>query len=258
MGTRWIEEFAQEYRKHINIPFFGCTNPVLLKNENLIRQLKRAGMVFVLIGVQAIDEQYRMEKVKRPDSDKDIAECAALLRKHDIYFQINHIFGLDSRDYSDHNFLRKTVDYYLRLKPNRTHCFELEYLPCAEISEQEVKAQRLSRQEYDKILNGERSVAYNFGGSIRETKTFIPYIVLLDLRPFLPEKAVRFLMDNKLAFAIIRKIPLGYLVLARLLNTILHPRDVEGRPHYRKYIDGVRHIVRIKRGLKNGQPLTSS
>jgi len=247
MGKEWINEFAELYEKHIKIPFFGCTNPILLKDEDLIIKLKKAGLIYIEIGIQALDEKFRMETVKRPDSDKDIFECAQLLQKHNIYIQANHIFGLDKRDYSDHDFLKRTVDYYLKLRPNRTHCFELEYLPGAEIVQNDINNGYFSNSEYKKILNGEKSVAYNFGGSIEDVKIFIPYITLLEMRPFLPEIIIRFLMNNKLCFWFVKKIPISYLVLARMLNTIIHPRDVEGKPHYRKYIDGMFHIRKIKK-----------
>ena len=73
------------------------------------------------------------------------------------------------------------------------------------------------------------------------------------MRPFLPESIIRFLMNNKIAFLMVKKIPLSYLVLARLLNTIIHPRDVEGKPHYGKYIDGMKHILFIKSKLKGNK-----
>ncbi len=250
MGREWALEFAKKYKDQVGLPFFGCTNPVLFKDEEIIRSFREAGMVYVEIGVQALDELFRMEEVKRPDSDMDIFESAALLRKHGIYIQVNHIFGLDKRDYFDTDFLKKTVEFYLALRPNRTHCFELEYLPNTKSSLMAVEKGDMASEEYETILRGEKSVAYNFGGSIGDVKAFRPYIVLLEMRPFLPEKAIRFLMNNSFAFAVIKRIPLGYLVLARLLNTIIHSEDVEGRPHYGKYWDGMKRVLRIKKFLK--------
>ncbi|WP_035236365.1 B12-binding domain-containing radical SAM protein [Desulfobacter vibrioformis] len=249
MGREWAMDFARKYKEQVGLPFFGCTNPVLFKDEEIITAFRDAGMVYVEIGVQVLDEEFRMKEVKRPDSDEDIFTSARLLRKHGIYIQVNHIFGLDKRDYHDTEFLRKTVEYYLDLQPNRTHCFELEYLPKTESSKRALENGDMTEEEYAAILKGENSVSYNFGGSIGAIKKFRPYIVLLEMRPFLPARAIRFLMYNRIAFSIIRRIPLSYLILARLLNTLIHPKDVEGRPHYGKYWYGMKHIVHIKRFL---------
>ena len=71
-GKQWIRDFAKEYKKYIGFPYFMCTNPCLLQDEDLVYQLKESGLTYVEIGVQAIDEAFRIEKVKRPDSDKHI------------------------------------------------------------------------------------------------------------------------------------------------------------------------------------------
>ncbi len=249
--VEWVREFSREYKKHVGLPFFMCTNPVIFKDEELVRSLKEAGLLYVEIGVQAIDQEYRMQKVKRPDTDQDIFTSAGLMRKYGIYFQVNHIFGLDRRDLTDEAFLRRTAEYYLRLRPNRTHCFELEFLPGCRELELALEEKRISRQDYERIFKGDVSCAYNFGGSIADRKVFTPYVVFLELVPFLPRVVSRAILRSAFLFSFIKKIPLGYIILARMLNTaIFDRRDIEGRPHYRKYIDGVRYILRVKRQLR--------
>jgi len=249
-GKEWVRDFAREYKKYVRLPFFMCTNPCLLQDENLVMRLKESGLVYVEIGVQAIDEEFRMKKIKRPDSDKQIFESARLLRKYNVYIQTNHIFGLDERDFYDEGFLKETVEYYIRLNPNRTHCFELEYLPGSLETERALENHKLDQKEYEKLKSGETSVSYNFGGSIHEKKkAFIVYIVLLEMMPFLPNSVVRIILHNKFLFGIIRLVPFNYIILARLLNTIKDRRDIEGSPHYGKYIDGAKYILWLKKQL---------
>jgi len=247
----WTKEFSREYKKHVGLPFFMCTNPVLFKDEELVRSLKEAGLLYVEIGVQAIDEAYRIKQTKRPDTDKDIVACADLMRKYNIYFQANHIFGLDRRDLTDEAFLRKTAEYYLRLRPNRTHCFELEFLPGCRELELALEEQRISRQEYERIFQGDVSCAYNFGGSITDHKIFTPYVLFLELAPFFPRAVARAILRSAFWFGLLKKIPLNCIIVTRILNTaIFDRRDIEGRPHYRKYIDGIRHIIKVKKQLR--------
>lgn len=250
-GRDWIYSFAREYKKYISLPYFMCTNPCLLQDEELVYQLKSSGLTYVEIGVQAVDEDYRINKVKRPDKDQHIFRTAELLRKHNVYFQANHIFGLDLRDFTDNIFLKKTVEYYIKLNPNRTHCFELEYLPKSEETERALAEKRITEEQYKNILIGENPVSYNFGGSIgKKRKKFIPYLVLLELMPFIPRSWAHRMLHNRILFNIVAIIPFNYIIIARLLNTIKDKRDIEGSPHYGKYIDGARYILNIKKYLR--------
>lgn len=257
-GDEWIREFAGEYKKHVGLPYFMCTNPCLLQDESLVASLKESGLAYVEIGVQAIDEEYRIREIKRPDTDEQIFNSGRLLRKYGIYFQANHIFGLDERDYHDEDFLRKTVEYYLELKANRVHCFELEYLPgCAE-TEKALRNKKITREEYLNILRGNSSVSYNFGGSIDKQKErkFVAYLVLLEMTPFLPAAWIRHILYNKFLFAILKLIPHNYIIFARILNTIKDRRDLEGIPHYGKYISGARYVLRTKKALRRNRAET--
>jgi len=256
-GKQWIRDFAREYKKYVALPYFMCTNPCLLQNEELVYMLKESGLAFIEIGVQAIDEDFRIKKVKRPDSDKHIFKTAELLRKYEIYFQANHIFGLDQKDFYDREFLDKTIEYYMKLKPNRTHCFELEFLPGCEETDKALNEDRISKEQYDKIHQGDSSASYNFGGSLDEiediknqNKVFTPYIVLLEMMPFLPYSLIQKALDSKLVFKLVRMIPHNYIILARLMNTLKDSRDIEATPHYRKYLDGALRVISIKKHLR--------
>jgi len=171
------------------------------------------------------------------------------LRKHGVYFQVNHIFGLDRRDFDDDNFLRETVDYYLKVNPNWTHCFELDYLPGCEETERALKEGRISQEFYDGVSRGESSISYNFGSIIEQKRRFAPYIVLLQMMPFLPHSLIRKINYSKFLFNIVKKIPFHYVILARLLNT-LKGGDMEGSPHFGKYLDGASRILSIKKHLR--------
>lgn len=250
-GKQWIRDFAREYKKYVGLPYFMCTNPCLLQDEDLVYQLKESGLTYVEIGVQAIDEKFRIKQIKRPDSDKHIFNTAGYLRKYGVYFQANHIFGLDLRDFHSDSFLKETIEYYVKLNANRNHCFELEYLPKSAELERALKEKRVTQEEYDIVQRGDSSVSYNFGGSIKgQKKKFVPHIVLLELMPFLPNKVILMIIRSKFLFGLVKWIPFNYIILARLINTIKDKRDIEGSPHYRKYMDGALHVLHIKKLLK--------
>ena len=248
-GKQWIRDFAREYKKYVKLPYFMCTNPCLMQDEDLIYQLKESGLSYCEVGIQAIDEEYRMKKVLRPDKDSHIFDSTKYLRKHGVYFQVNHIFGLDRRDFDDDNFLKETVEYYLKVNPNWTHCFELDYFPACEETERALKEGRITQEFYDGVNKGESSISYNFGNIIEQKRRFAPYIVLLQMMPFLPHSLIRVINRSKFLFYLVKKIPFHYVILARLLNT-LKGGDMEGSPHFGKYIDGAFRILSIKKHLR--------
>ena len=71
------------------------------------------------------------------------------------------------------------------------------------------------------------------------------------MTPFLPGSVIRKIMYNKVHFRMLKLVPFNYIILARLLNTVKDSRDIEGSPHYRKYIDGALYVMRIKRFLSS-------
>ena len=135
-----------------------------------------------------------------------------------------------------------------------------DYLPVSTVllnTDKALNENRISQEQYEKIHQGDSSASYNFGGSLDEienvknkNKVFTPYIVLLEMMPFLPYSLIQKALDSKLVFKLVRMIPHNYIILARLMNTIKDPRDIQATPQYRKYIDGALRVISIKKHLR--------
>ena len=89
----WLEEFAEKYRKEIDLPFFALTRCDLV-TEDMVKLLKYAGCRTLSMSIEAGNEKARRETLKRNMSDKQIIEAHRLCEKYGIYTFTNCIIGL--------------------------------------------------------------------------------------------------------------------------------------------------------------------
>lgn len=89
----WFFSFLDEYKKRINIPFFCCLRADSLDDETVIR-LKDSGCFWIEMGLEAGNEKYRNEILKKNLKDMDAINAGKLLRRHKIGFNTTNMIGL--------------------------------------------------------------------------------------------------------------------------------------------------------------------
>jgi len=89
----WVGEFAERYRAEIGLPF-TCNVRANLVDEKVASDLKRAGCVSVLFGVESGDERLRNDILKRQMSDEAILGAGSLLRANGIRLYTQNILAL--------------------------------------------------------------------------------------------------------------------------------------------------------------------
>jgi len=63
-NRQWIESFADEYRRHVGLPFILRVNPQTLDRVKLMR-LRKAGLVMVIVDIKSCSEQVNREFFQR-------------------------------------------------------------------------------------------------------------------------------------------------------------------------------------------------
>ena len=91
-NVKWLTEFRDAYRKHINLPFHCCVTPSTAK-DNVVKLLSEAGCAKVTMGVQSGSEHIRTKLLNRKHRDKDIIAAAQRLKKYGIKLIAEYIFG---------------------------------------------------------------------------------------------------------------------------------------------------------------------
>lgn len=89
----WVEEFAKEYKKHINLPF-NCLLRVDTINEDLAKIMKEAGCFSVTMSIDSGDAEYRHKILKRKMPDEEIINGFHAVEKYGIRTMTNCILGL--------------------------------------------------------------------------------------------------------------------------------------------------------------------
>ena len=97
---QWLEEFVEQYRRRIGLPFYFLIYPHLV-NREVISALKSAGCHSVGISIETGNEEIRKKIIKRPISDEVIKNAYAILRDHDIRLFSNCMLGLPESTIAD-------------------------------------------------------------------------------------------------------------------------------------------------------------
>ncbi len=93
LDREWVSEFAERYRREINLPF-SCNVRANLVDEKVASDLKKAGCLSVIFGVESGDEHLRNDILKRQISDEIIIRAGSLLRSRGIHLYTQNILAL--------------------------------------------------------------------------------------------------------------------------------------------------------------------
>lgn len=113
LDRAWVSEFAERYSTEIKLPF-TCNVRANLVDEQVASDLKKAGCVSVLFGVESGDEQMRNNILKRQMSDEVLLRAGELLRAANICLYTQNILALPGESFSQ---ALSTMELNQRLRP---------------------------------------------------------------------------------------------------------------------------------------------
>ncbi len=195
LDLAWLREFARRYRKEVGVPF-KCLSHVHFLDEAKVAALKEAGCLWMQIGVQSRDDDYKHEHLRRNEKQarKELATCWRWPRRAKIAVKADHIFGLPGETFASQDKAYAFYSKYPGLK--RIHRpSELSYLPGTEVVEEGLAAGRITQAEVDAFNHGSLSF-FNRELNITDPEERQPlpsgYVLLFRLLPILPwERAGR-------------------------------------------------------------------
>jgi anaerobic magnesium-protoporphyrin IX monomethyl ester cyclase len=110
---KWIEEFADQYKRHIGLPFLCYTYPTLA-DPDMLAMLKEAGLWTLWMGVQSGSERTLAQVYGRKGTQEEVIEAAKTIEALEIELIID-LIGTSSLETEDDK--RATVDLLTRLPP---------------------------------------------------------------------------------------------------------------------------------------------
>lgn len=190
----WIAEFSRKYRRKINLPFACSANPDYIDKKVAIL-LKKAGCVFIQMGVQSLCQKINRDILHRVATKEKITQAIRDLKEVGIMVQVDHILGIPSDTIENQE---EAVLYYNEVRPDLISVFWLIYYPKTPIIKTAFERGILTFEDINKIEKGERVVkgSIHDGGSLKDPGSFYSIQFLLNYLPFLPKWLVKFLIAN--------------------------------------------------------------
>ena len=170
---KWLLEFMTAYKRVIDLPFCCFAHPKFL-DEDIVKALKDGGCHSIWIGIQTGDEGLRKRILNRPETNKEIVDACALVKKHKIKLIVDHIFGIPTESATSNDI---SHNMYVITKPDIINCYNLLYFPKAKIIEHAVAIGALTPAQVQDINEG-KGLTYQLGNEDQNyyrqyAKTFI-------------------------------------------------------------------------------------
>jgi anaerobic magnesium-protoporphyrin IX monomethyl ester cyclase len=131
LDREWVNEFADRYRREINLPF-SCNVRANLVDEKVASDLKKAGCLSVIFGVESGDEHLRNDILKRQISDEIILSAGSLLRAQGIHLYTQNILALPGETFQQ---ALQTLNLNQQLRPSYAWASIFQPYPSNELTD---------------------------------------------------------------------------------------------------------------------------
>ena len=247
LDATWMREFAREYRREVDVPF-KCLSHVHFLDEERVRALKEAGCVWVQMGVQSADEDYKKGNLRRNEKNATVGRVLDLLHDAGISVKVDHMLGLPGETYVSQD---KALAFYAQHPGvRRVSTFWLSYLPGTEVIAQGLREGTISAAQVDDINHGSEAFFHREANVVdpEARKQYLAYEFLFRLLPMVPLK-----LRDRLRRDLVNWLPAPLLkhagAVADVVDATLY-RD-PGIPHlFARYAHGLDEHFRSRLGLR--------
>ncbi|MCX5700977.1 MAG: radical SAM protein [Candidatus Omnitrophica bacterium] len=189
---KWLRTFADSYKREITLPCILCAHPNFL-DEEVVNLLKKIDCKIVEIGVQSLNEEIRLNILKRNYTNENLSKALRLLRDNNICSIADNIVGLPGEEKED---ILKMVRFYNEIRPGKVDIFYLKYYPGLEIT----KKSNLDPAMVEAISRGEISQLpiVESDQNLYNSKLINRLLLVVSLMYVLPKKVINFILDKNL------------------------------------------------------------
>ena len=152
-NVKWLREFRDAYRKHVNLPFHCYVTPSTAKDE-ILRLLSESGCTKISMGVQSGSEAIRTKLLHRKHTDEDMIIAAQTIKKYGMKLSAEYIFGFPEETPED---MWKSLDLNDKLDASYTPSFIFYPYPKTELAEYCLEKGYLTAENYKQVKQGHGS-----------------------------------------------------------------------------------------------------
>lgn len=186
VDKKWLKEFLEIYKKEIDIPFQCLTHPRYMDSD-IASWLKKAGCVWVQIGIQTMDDGFKNSSLKRFEKSGHIEKALKAMNDAGLKIKADHMLALPDEPLEAQENARIL---YAENCPTRIQTFWTCFLPGTEMMQDAIKTELISQEQADRINNGIDFFFFNNPDNIKDEKVikyYENYQFLFKVYPLLPK-----------------------------------------------------------------------
>lgn len=183
----WIKEFCTRYKEEIGLPFQCLIHPQYF-DEDIAKWMKDAGCTWIQMGIQTMDETFKHENLRRYEDSGHIIKALQLMKKYGIKIKVDHMFGLPGEPIQSQETARLL---YAEVTPERIQTFWTCFLPGTELMKNGVKDGILSREQEERLNEGQDFYFFRNEENIADkdlVEQYKRYEFIYKIMPLLPAK----------------------------------------------------------------------
>ena len=185
-SKKWLQEFAEAYKKEINIPYNILTHPRYM-DEQVAGWLKESGCEWVQMGVQSMDENFKKDSLMRYEKSDHVSKALEVMHRFGLHAKVDHMFGLPDEPISSQEIAR---ELYATHHPKRIQTFWTCYLPGTDMMKEAELKGTITKEQAAKINEGEDFYFFRNTDNVKDKAlmdTYKAYEVIFRIMPALPE-----------------------------------------------------------------------
>jgi radical SAM superfamily enzyme YgiQ (UPF0313 family) len=181
----WLKEFLPRYKAEIGLPFQCLTHPKYM-DDDIARWMKEAGCMWVQMGVQSMDEDYK-NKIKRYERSDHIRSALEYMHKYGLKAKLDHMFGLPGEPIEAQE---KALSLYAEFVPARIQTFWTCFLPGTELLKEGMAEGLVSEADAERLNEGLDFYFYRNMSNIKNPEmvsAYAAYEFIFKIMPLLPK-----------------------------------------------------------------------
>ncbi len=110
---KYLEVFAEEYKRQVDVPFYGMTHPLSV-SEKKVSLLEKMGCYLMTIGIECGNEKFRKNILNRKVSNQKIIDAFQFFKDRGIYASA---FGMLGLPYETRELVFETIELFRKCQP---------------------------------------------------------------------------------------------------------------------------------------------
>ena len=191
LDIKWLKEFAGEYKKKINLPYFCFIHPNAI-SEEIVELLEQSNCKTVFMGLGTYSSGLRSKVLKRYYTNQRVVDAMKLLKQSSIFLIVDCILGLPGQGVKEALQMARFFNEY---RPEALSVLFLRYYSKTTITEQAEQLGILKKADVKRIEKCGFSERIIIEG--QKYKIFKKIQFLMLFSQYLPKSLGRYMFKHK-------------------------------------------------------------